>query len=182
RTAGEREIEVRARVGGILELRLYREGEFVEAGTPLFRIDPQSYRMAVRSAEGRLGVARARLRAATPQRERVARLYERGTVNARDLEHAEQEYAQAQAEVAAASAELERARLDLAYTDVRAPISGYTGRAVQSEGSLVRSDDDTSLLTTMTQSRRLYVNFTVPMREAQLLRAALARADHDVVV
>jgi membrane fusion protein (multidrug efflux system) len=138
--------------------------------------------MAVRSAEGRLDVAQARLRAATPQRQRVARLFERGTVNARDLEHAEQEYAQARAEVAAASAELERARLDLAYTDVRAPISGYTGRAVQSEGSLVRSDDDTSLLTTMAQSRRLYVNFTVPLVEAQLLRTALAQPSSQVVV
>src|SRR5690606_22730273 len=88
----------------------------------------------------------------------------------------------AQAAVAAAEAAVRTAELQLSYTDVRAPIAGITSREVQSEGSLITAGDDSSLLTYIVQSDRLYVDFAVPDAEAELLRAALAQSTSGVTV
>lgn len=175
RARGEREVEVRARVSGILEKRFYIEGAKVEAGALLFRIDPKPFAAAARSAEGRLGVERAQLAETEQQVKRVAQLFERGLTAVRERDLAEAAYASAKAAVAAATADLDRAKLDLAYTEVRAPIAGITGREARSEGSLINASDDSSLLTTIAQSDRLYVDFSMPESEARLVRDALAK-------
>ncbi|MFA5630502.1 MAG: efflux RND transporter periplasmic adaptor subunit [Porticoccaceae bacterium] len=182
RTRGEREVEVRARVSGILEKRYYQEGATVEAGALLFRIDPAPFAAAVRSAEGRLGIEQARLVEAELQRERVRRLVERGFSADRERDLAEAAYASAKAAVAASEAELEQARLNLAYTEVRAPIAGITGREARSEGSLIAADGESSLLTTIAQSDRLYIDFAVPEDEARLVREALSQQPDKVSV
>jgi membrane fusion protein (multidrug efflux system) len=176
RTRGAREIEVRARVSGILQRRYYHEGDKVAAGDRLFRIDPNQFIAAVHSAEGRLGVESARLAQAERQRTRVTELFARGFVSGRNHDEAEADYAATKASVDAARAELQKARLDLSYTDVRAPISGVTGQETKSEGSLIDATDQTSsLLTTIAQTNELYVDFSMPGPEAQLLRAATAK-------
>lgn len=182
RTRGEREVEVRARVSGILEKRFYVEGSTVEAGSLLFRIDPKPLAAAVRSAEGRLGMVNAQLSEAGEQFKRVTELAARGLVAERERDLAEAVYASAKAAVAAATADLDSAKLDLAYTDVRAPISGITGREVRSEGSLVNTEDASSLLTTIAQSSRLYIDFTMPEDEARLVRDALLKQPEAVSV
>ena len=176
RTRGAREIEVRARVSGILERRYYREGETVAAGDRLFRIDPAQFIAAVHSAEGRLGIEAARLDQAERQRRRVTDLFARGFVSGRNRDQAEADYATARSSVAAARAELQRANLDLSYTDVRAPIGGVTGLESRSEGSLIdATSTEDSLLTTIAQTDSLYVDFSMPDAEAQLLRTVLKR-------
>jgi len=181
RTRGAREIEVRARVSGILERRYYKEGETVAAGDRLFRIDPAQFIAAVDSAQGRLGIESARLAQAERQRARVNELFARGFVSGRNRDQAEADYATARSSVAAARAELQRARLDLSYTDVRAPIGGVTGLETRSEGSLIDATDaDKSLLTTIAQTDSLYVDFSMPEAEAQLLRAVLDRGGINV--
>ena len=181
RTRGAREIEVRARVSGILERRYYKEGESVAAGDRLFRIDPAQFIAAVDSAQGRLGIESARLAQAERQRARVNELFARGFVSGRNRDQAEADYATARSSVAAARAELQRARLDLSYTDVRAPIGGVTGLETRSEGSLIDATDaDKSLLTTIAQTDSLYVDFSMPEAEAQLLRAVLDRGGINV--
>src|SRR3546814_12498256 len=80
----------------------------------------------------------------------------------------------ARSAVASARAELDRARLDLSYTHVRAPISGITGTESRSEGSLIdATSPESSLLTTITQADSIYVDFGMPQAEAQLLQAAM---------
>ena len=176
RIRGTREIEVRARVSGILERRYYQPGETVAAGARLFRIDPAPHAAAVRSAHGQLGTHLARLREAEAQRTRVAALFGRGFVSGRNRDQAEADHAEARAAVAAARAELDKARLDLSYTEVRAPISGSTGLETRSEGSLIDAAlEESSLLTTITQTANLYVDFAIPEREAQSVRAAMAK-------
>lgn len=173
RTQGERQVEVRARVSGILQRRYYREGEAVREGDRLFLIDPAPFAAEVRSAQGRLGVEQARLNAATRHWHRVEKLAERGFASGRSRDDAEAEYRASMASVAAARAELARAQLDLGYTSVRAPIGGITGREARSEGSLVDAAGESALLTTITQADRLQIHFAMPDEEARLVRAAL---------
>lgn len=174
RAAGSREVEVRARVGGILLSRRYVEGSAVKAGDILFQIDPEPYRAAVAQARGELGVERAGFDEAKRNRDRLVPLYDKNAVSQRQRDEAVSAYEIAAARVAAAEARLKTAELDLSYTDVRAPISGLTSRELRSEGSLVQAGTDSSLLTRMVQTDPLYIEFSVPDEEAALLRERLA--------
>jgi membrane fusion protein (multidrug efflux system) len=181
-TRGEREVEVRARVSGILLRRYYREGEYIEAGARMFQIDPAPFAAEMRSARGRLEVEQARLNAAALQWRRIEKLADSGFVSVRGRDSAEADYIAGKAAVASARADLDRAKLDLAYSDVRAPISGMTGREARSEGSYVDATGDSALLTTITQAGKLYIDFAMPEDEARLLRDALAARPGGVTV
>ncbi len=170
---GVREVEVRSRVSGILLKRLYREGTPVKAGDLLFRIDPAPFEAQVARARAELGVQQANLRQTQRDRERTLSLFDQKLVSLKDRDAAIAAHESASAAVAAAQAALRSAALDLSYTDVRAPISGLTSREVRSEGSLITAASDTSLLTHIVQSDRLYAEFSMPEAEAGTLRAAV---------
>ena len=176
RTQGSREVEVRARVGGILLKRRYEEGSRVKEGQPLFQIDPEPIRARVASARAELAVAKARLDEARRQRDRILPLFEKNAVSQSRRDEAVSGFEVAQANVNAAESNLRTAELDLEYTDVRAPIGGLTSREVMSEGSLVSTDQNSSLLTRIVQVDPLYVEFAVPESEASLIRSSLAPA------
>ena len=175
RAIGSREVEVRARVDGILLERRYREGSEVREGEVLFRIDPEPYRAAVALARAELGVAQARFEEAKRQRDRIVPLFEQNAASRRQRDEAVSQFEVAQAGVAAARAELRSAELDLGYTDVRAPISGLTSREVRSEGSLVQAGSEASLLTRIVQVHPIYVEFAVPEAEAARIRRSADR-------
>lgn len=181
RIRGVREVEVRARVSGILLEKRYREGAAVKAGDVLFRIDPAPFRAAAAQARAQLGVQRAALEQATRERDRIVPLYDQNAVSRRDRDAALANYDSARAAVDAAEAALRTAELDLSYTDVRAPIAGLTGREMRSEGSLVTAGSDSSLLTHIVQADRLYVEFAMPADEAVHVRRALAGAERNAV-
>jgi membrane fusion protein (multidrug efflux system) len=171
---GVREVEVRARVSGILLERLYDEGARVEAGDILFRIDPDPFRAEVARVRAALGVEEANLGQARRERDRIVPLHERGLASVRERDTALATFDSAEAAVAAASAALRTAELELSWTDVRAPIGGLTSREVRSEGSLVTAGADSSLLTYIVQADRLFVDFAVADTDADLVRGALA--------
>lgn len=177
RTVGSREVEVRARVGGILLKRRYEEGEPVKQGQPLFLIDPEPVRARLASARAEVAVAKARLEEARRQRDRVLPLFEKNAVSQSRRDEAVSTFEVAEANHAAAESALRMAELDLEYTDVRAPISGLSSREVLSEGSLVTTEQSSSLLTKIVQVDPLYVEFSVPEAEAAMIRASLAPAN-----
>jgi membrane fusion protein, multidrug efflux system len=174
---GAREVEVRARVSGILLERRYEEGAHVAAGEVLFRIDPDPFRADVARARAELGVQQATLGQARRERDRILPLYEQKLASLRDRDNAVAAFESAEAAVAASQAALRTAELALSYTEVRAPIDGLTSREVRSEGSLVTAGDDSSLLTYIVQADRLYVDIAVSDTDADLVRNALS-ADH----
>jgi len=176
RTAGSREVEVRARVGGILLKRRYEEGSRVKEGQPLFQIDQEPLRARVASARADVTMAKARLDEARRQRDRVLPLFEKNAVSQSRRDEAVSAYDVAEATLSGAQSNLRTAQLDLEYSDVRAPISGLTSREMMSEGSLVKTDQDSSLLTRIVQVDPLYIEFSLPDSEAALLRAAIAPA------
>jgi len=177
RTVGSREVEVRARVGGIVLKRRYQEGSRVTQGQPMFLIDPEPVRARLSSARAEVAVAKARLEEARRNRDRVLPLFEKNAVSQSRRDEAVSGYEVAEANLLSAESRQRMAQLDLEYTDVRAPISGLTSREVLSEGSLVSTDQPQSLLTKIVQVDPLYIEFSVPEAEAALLRNGLAPAN-----
>ncbi len=171
RTQGAREVEVRARVQGILEQRGYQEGTVVSKGTKLFTIDPEPFRIQVDRAEAELERAKASLRQAQREWQRISRLYDSDAVSERQRDDARSTLELARADVALAEADVRDARLDLDYTSVEAPIGGVTSLEVLSEGSLV---EPRTLLTTITQLDPIHVRFSIPEEDALAQRQRVA--------
>ena len=159
-TAGFREIEVRSRVSGILLKRTYVEGQPVTAGQELFLIDPAPYKVALEQAKGTLAQEQARLNKARADKDRIIPLFKRQVVSRKDYDDTIANYEAAIASHQAAQAKVKEADLNLSYTQVTAPISGMASKSSQSEGSLISTSGDSSLLTTITQFNPLYVNFS----------------------
>src|SRR5262249_796584 len=148
---GSREVEIRARVTGILEKRVYEEGAPVNAGQVMFTIDPAPFELAVDSARAALQQERVKRDLAATHGKRLAPLARERAIAQRDYDSAVATERTGTAAIAAAEAKLKEAELNLSYTKVSAPISGITGRAQRSEGSLVTANTDSSLLSTLTQ-------------------------------
>jgi membrane fusion protein (multidrug efflux system) len=162
-TAGYREVEVRARVSGILLKRNYDEGGRVTAGQSLFTVDPALYDAALKRAEADLGAAQARLQQWRREVARLKPLFKAKAVSQKDYDDAVSNEAIAAADVKAAQARVVEARLNLEYTRVESPIAGIAGRALRSEGNYVTGPD--VLLTTVTQIDPMYVLFGISDEE-----------------
>jgi membrane fusion protein, multidrug efflux system len=173
RVRGSREVEVRARVAGILEQRIYKEGSPVQEGEPLFRIDPEPFAIALQRAEADQAAALADRAQARREWQRSANLYQEDAISQRERDQARTTLELAEARLALAEAALADARRNLRYTEVAAPGSGITGLESFSEGSLIEPG---TLLTTITSHDPVHVRFSLPENDAALLaRQALAR-------
>ena len=170
-TAGSREVEVRARVTGILLKRNFDEGAPVKKGQSLFSIDPAPYQAAAARAEADVGAAEARLDQAKRNAARLKPLYAEKAVSQKDYDDAVSAEAIGSADLKAARARLAEARLNLGYTKVEAPVSGVASRALRSEGSLVSGPD--VLLTTVMQVDPIWVMFGIPDNEQARLQKEL---------
>lgn len=167
-TAGSREVEVRARVPGILLKRNYEEGAHVRAGQSLFSIDPATFEAAVARTEADVAAAEARFNAARRNASRMKPLYEAKAASQKDLDDAVSAEEVAGADVRSARTRLTDARLNLSYTKVESPVAGLSSRALKSEGTLVSGPE--VLLTTVSQVDPIYVNFGLSESEQQRLR------------
>jgi len=168
-TAGSREIEVRARVAGIILKRNFAEGTWVKEGESLYTIDPAPFQAALARAEADVGAAQARYEQAKRNAARMKPLYAEKAVSQKENDDAVSAEEIGAADLKAAKARLTDAKLNLAYTKVEAPVAGMSGRSLRSEGSLVEGPQ--TLLTTVVQVDPIWVNFGIPDNE----QASLAR-------
>ncbi|MHC1788757.1 efflux RND transporter periplasmic adaptor subunit [Solidesulfovibrio sp.] len=179
-TAGSREVEVRARVGGILLRRNYEEGSRVRQGDLMFEIDPAPFQAALEQAKGALGQAEASLAQAKRDAERMATLYKGDVVAKKDHDDAKTTLESTTAAVETARGKVREASLNLEWTKVTAPISGMTSKETRSEGSLVTTTSDGSLLTTISRVDPIYVNFS--MSGPEMMKIRKLRAEGKVVL
>jgi membrane fusion protein (multidrug efflux system) len=177
-TAGSREVEVRARVPGIILKRNFTEGAPVKEGQSLYTIDATPFEAAAARAEADVAAAQARYEQAKRNAARMKPLYAEKAVSQKENDDAVSAEEIGAADVKAARTRLVEARLNVAYTKVEAPVSGVASRSLRSEGSLVEGPQ--TLLTTVMQVDPIWVNFGIPdneqadlAREVQAGRVAL---------
>ncbi|OHV77094.1 efflux RND transporter periplasmic adaptor subunit [Rhizobium sp. LCM 4573] len=173
RIAATRVSEVRARVSGILQERVFEQGALVKEGDVLYRIDPRLFRVRVASAEASLQRAKATQANARQQLERQRTLRERNVATGIEFDTAAVALAQADADVALAEAALDEAKINLDYTEVRAPITGVIGGALVTEGALVTADG-TSNLALIQQVDPVYADFTQSAQQLLDLKRAVS--------
>ena len=169
RTSPFRVAEVRARVNGIVQKRLFTEGADVKEGQRLFLIDPAPYQAALAGAQAALARAEANLANATVLAARYADLIQSAAVSQQEADNANATLKTSEADVAAARANEQLARLNLSYTAVTAPVSGRIGRSAVTEGAYVQAAQAT-LLATVQQLDPIYVDVTQSAAEVLALR------------
>ncbi len=166
-----RSAEVRPRVSGIIVERVFQQGSSVKAGDVLFKLDGAMYEVERASARAVLARAEVTASETRTQAERGEMLLASGVITQEQSETLRAALRRAEADVAAARAAVRRAELNLEYTTIRAPIGGRIGRALVTEGALVREGDPTALAL-IQQMDPVYVDFTQPAMELHRLRQA----------
>jgi membrane fusion protein (multidrug efflux system) len=176
---GSREVEIRPRVAGILEKRLYNEGAKVAAGQPLFRIDRAPFVLAVAQSRAALSQERARQELAQREADRLKALADTKAISRREYDTAVSAVKESAAAIEGAKAKLAEAELNLSYTNLKAPIGGITSRSVRSEGSLVAANTD--LLTTITQVDPLWIRFSIAEADFERIRDSAGTTQVNIV-
>lgn len=175
-TAAFAQVEVPARVPGVLVSVHFEPATPVSEGDMLFTIDPEEYEAHVQAAETELAQAEAREIETGKTLQRSETLAERGNVSQAKVDEAQADFASAKAEVLVRKANLTRARINLGYTELKAPISGRVGRNLVDVGNLV-GQGETTLLTDITTYDPIYVYFDV--NERDLLRVMSISRNED---
>jgi len=152
-------VAVQAQVGGTLEEVAFSEGEDVQQGQVLFKIDPRPFEASLRQAQAALARDVAQAQSAQRDAERYQALVEKDYVTKSQADQAVSQAASLRATVVADSAAVDNAKLNLGYTTIRAPISGRTGRLLVRQGNLVRPNADP--LVVINQLRPILVRFPV---------------------
>jgi multidrug efflux system membrane fusion protein len=174
-------VAVRPRVDGQIVEVGFTEGDWVEAGSVLFRLDDRTARAELAQAQAQLAQDRARLPEARRTVERNAALATRGNVAQATLDTARTNVATLEAAIAAGEARIQGLETALDLTVIRAPIAGRTGAVAAKLGTNVRAADATALVT-INQTRPIQVAFSVPQRELAAVRASAARGPVPVTV
>lgn len=171
-TTGSKDVEVRARVTGILEKKLYQEGAPVKAGQPLFEIDPKPLEAQAAAAQAEVVRAQALVAQAEREAARLKPLAERRAVGQKEADDAISAAELARAALKVAEARNAEVQLSLGYTRVVAPVPGLSSRAMKSEGSLVNANE--TLLTVISQVDPIWVPFNISENEQLAINRAVA--------
>ena len=174
-------VEIRSRVAGQVQDVLFREGSLVDEGDLLVTIDPAPFEAEVSRAEATVASARAQLSFTKVEHERAEKLAGTGAMPVREMDRRDNDYREAQAALRAAQASLRVAKLNLGYTEIRAPISGRVGKALITVGNLVPAGAGAPALTTLVSVDPIYAAFdadeSVVMRALHELRKSGGNLD-----
>ncbi|WP_424246205.1 efflux RND transporter periplasmic adaptor subunit [Elusimicrobium posterum] len=162
--------DVRPQVDGIIQERLFKEGEYVKAGEVLYKLDSATYQASYNQAAAALKSAQANIQAAKLKAERYADLIKHNGVSRQDYDDAQASYQQALASVEEKKAAAETARINLERTEIKAPISGYIGISSVTPGALVNANQSTALAT-IRELNPIYVDMT--QSSAQIVKLRL---------
>ena len=168
-------VELRPRVAGAIQSTNFTEGELVKAGDSLFKIDPAPYAAEVDKAQAQLEAAKARVVFTASELERGAQLVGNNVVTRRDYDQRDNAHREAVANVKAAEATLQAAKLNLGYTEVRAPVDGRVGKIEVTAGNLVAAGTSSPVLTSLVSVNPIYGSFDAD--EDVVLRAIGSIAD-----
>lgn len=152
-------VDVRSRVAGAVQAVHFREGALVKQGELLITIDPAPYAAEVERAEAQVASAQARVSFTRSELERARRLWDEKAIAQRELDERANAGREAEANLRAAQASLQSARLNLGYTQVRAPVSGRTGKLEVTVGNLVAAGPGAPVLTTLVSVSPIYASF-----------------------
>nr|WP_238812890.1 efflux RND transporter periplasmic adaptor subunit [Paraburkholderia sp. SG-MS1] len=159
-TQSSREVEIRARVDGFLDKRMYTEGQVVKTGQTMFQMDSKPFEAALQTARGQLAQQQARLQVARANLARVEPLAAQNALSKKDLDDAIGNEKQSAAAVIAAQGEVQTAQLNLGYTTIKSPLTGLSSFARQQDGSYVTATSN-SLLTYVYQLDPMWANFSI---------------------
>lgn len=172
-TQSSREVEIRARVAGFLDRRLYTEGDLVKTGQTLFQMDRKPFEAALASAQGQMAQQQARWEVAKATLARVRPLAAQNAVSKMDLDNAVGAERETKAAVLAAEGSVRTAQLNLSYTTITSPLNGLSSDAKKQEGSYV-TPGESGLLTSVSQMDPMYVNFSLSENETLKYRDEIA--------
>ncbi|SAL36366.1 RND family acriflavine resistance protein A [Caballeronia arvi] len=173
-TQSSREVEIRARVDGFLEKRMYTEGSLVSAGQVMFIMDKRPFEAALQTAKGSLAQQQARLLVTQQNLARVKPLAAMNALSKKDLDDAVGNEKSAEAAVIAAKGEVQTAELNLSYTTIRSPLKGLSSFARVQEGSYV-TPTQSGLLTYVYQLDPMWVNFSISENELLTYREQIKK-------
>ncbi|KDR33438.1 hemolysin D [Caballeronia grimmiae] len=173
-TQSSREVEIRARVDGFLEKRMYTEGALVEANQIMFLMDKRPFEAALQTAKGALSQQQARLLVTKQNLARVQPLAAMNALSKKDLDDAVGNEKSAEAAVIAAQGEVQTAQLNLSYTTIRSPLKGLSSFARVQEGSYV-TPTQSGLLTYVYQLDPMWVNFSISENELLTYREQIQK-------
>ncbi len=160
-TASSKSVQIRARVDGYLQSINYRDGSFVKAGQTLFTLDQKPFNIAILSAKAALEIENSKKEYTSQNLKRLEILFEKKASGKQELDTAVAADRTQTALIDGAKAALEKAKLDLSYTKITAPMSGWADKALQYEGSYI-SGSQNGLLTTVHQTSPIFVDFSIP--------------------
>lgn len=176
-TESSRQVEIVARVSGFLDRIAYPEGELVKEGQLLFQIDPKPFEAQVDSAKGEVLAQQARFTTADATLKRVKPLAQQNAMSQADLDKAQGEYDASRAAVFSAQAKLKQAELNLGYTTIRAPVTGFSGKALQRQGAYINAVGDSAKLSYVAAVEPMWVNFSMSQNQLAQIRDLVRKGE-----
>ncbi len=164
-TESSQQVDIVARVSGYLDKIAYQEGELVKQGQVLFQIDPRPFQAQLEAAKGELMAQQARHTTAAANLKRVKPLTAQNALSQADLDRAMGEFDGSKAAVHSAQAKVQEAELNLSYTTIRAPVTGFASRSLQRQGAYINALSPEAKLTYVAKVEPMWVNFSVSQNQ-----------------
>jgi membrane fusion protein (multidrug efflux system) len=173
-TESSQRVDIVARVSGFLEKIAYTEGELVKQDQLLFQLDPKPFQAQADAAKGQVLAQQARFTTAKANLARTKPLALQDALSRADLDRAQGEYDSASAAVFAAEAKLREAELNLGYTTIRSPVTGFASRSQQRQGTYINAMAESAQLTYVAAVDPVWVNFSVSQNQMARMRSDMS--------